>query len=116
MVRFPSGTRVGGGGVTMKQGAKTLRIHNTHCLRAFVPAEDKAQERQGGGRADRRGTHLPPAVAIDVILLNNLYAVSGIELNFVRIFWSEVEQRVNVFRHISHRSADWPRRIDGYSM
>jgi hypothetical protein len=65
------------------------------------------------GRFGRsRRTHLPPTVAVDVIPLYNFYTVSGLEIDFVGVFGNEVEQRINIFRHISYHKAD---QSPGYS-
>lgn len=64
------------------------------------------------GRFSRsRRTYLPPAVAIDVILLHDLYTVSGLEIDFVGILWSEVEQSIDVFGHFSQQNTDYLRGV-----
>ena len=48
----------------------------------------------------RQATHLPPAITIQVILLNDLYPVPNLEFNFVRNLWSKVVERVDIFWHL----------------
>jgi len=59
--------------------------------------------------------HLPPAIAVDVILLQDLYTVSSLQVDFVGIFGNELEQRVDIFRHISYHGGNYSRGFGGYS-
>jgi hypothetical protein len=44
-------------------------------------------------------THLPPAITIDFVLLDDLYALARTKINFVFVLWEEVVPGINVFHH-----------------
>lgn len=50
---------------------------------------DSARRAERSTRSNK--THLPPPIAVDVVLLNDFYTVSGLEVDFIRILGNEVE-------------------------
>ena len=76
------------------------------------PREDKVPSPHGNASPIEEDSHLPPAIAVDVIPFDDFDALSGLEVDFVGIFGNEVEQRVNVFRHILHHRTDYSRGFD----
>ena len=44
-------------------------------------------------------THLPPAVLVDIVFLDDLYALSGTKGDLVFVLGDEVIAGINVFDH-----------------
>jgi hypothetical protein len=44
-------------------------------------------------------THLPPAIAIKVVPLNDLDALASAERNLIFVLWDEVVSSIDVFYH-----------------
>ena len=51
-----------------------------------------------------------------VVLLQDLYTDSSLEVYFVGMIAKEIVQRVDVFRHISYHSGDRSRGFGGYAV
>ena len=58
---------------------------------------------EGEVEAEINQTHLPPAISVQIILLNDFYPISNLERDLVWIFWGKVVQGIDVFRHLCLR-------------
>ena len=47
----------------------------------------------------RKRTHLPPAIVVKIIPLDDLYALTCTKGDFVFVFWDEVVASIDVFYH-----------------
>jgi hypothetical protein len=85
--------------------------NETHAIRL-----EKAMRRNGRLESDTRarrrgtestrlseegesGTHLPPAIAKEVVLLEDLDALAGTKGNLVVVLWGKVVSGIDVFHH-----------------
>ena len=60
--------------------------------------------RKGTGRIDQgrmKGakTHLPPAIPVNLIFLNNFYALASTKGDLIFVLWDKVVSRINVLNH-----------------
>jgi len=50
---------------------------------------------------NKKPAHLPPAVAVKIILLDDLYPLSRVEGDLVVVFGEEVMQSIDILWHIA---------------
>ena len=73
----------------MAQGTESRALG----LTSYVRPVDKTRPH------DINHTYLPPAISVQLILLNNLYPISDLERDLVRVFGGEVVLSIDIFGH-----------------
>ena len=52
------------------------------------------------GHIEMNHAHLPPSISIQLVLLDNLYPISDLEGDLVRVLGMKIVERIYVFRHL----------------